>query len=115
MPQQDALQAHHELEKVQVQISELYNHIDILKGAENKHKSDLEDAKGDHLIITDHAMVRYLERCNGVSFDHVREEMSTPAALMLGRSQGSGVIPIGDGGKARIQNGVMLTVIDGNG
>lgn len=68
-------------------------------------------AKGKQLKVTDHAVVRYLERVHGISLDHVRAEMTTPAAKMLGRNGFSGNVQLPGKAKGVIVDGAMVTVL----
>jgi len=60
------------------------------------------------LIVSDHAVIRYMERVLGLSFYDIKKEIAPDKLL----SMGDGKYPI-DGTKCRavIVNGVVATVI----
>lgn len=60
--------------------------------------------------ISDHALIRYLERVKGVDMDAVRAEMNTPA-LATADEFGCPVVIGRNGERMVIKNGVVVTVI----
>lgn len=65
--------------------------------------------------VTDHAIVRYLERAAGLDIDEVRRRILPPALEALARKGGRGTFPIPgeEGMRAVIDNGVVVTVLGG--
>ena len=66
--------------------------------------------KKSNLHITDHAVIRYLERVRGVDIDAVRREISTKTALIQDYPGATGILV--DGFRYVIANGAILTIHD---
>lgn len=63
------------------------------------------------LDISDHAVLRYLERVKGVSIEAIKAEMRTPG-LDHAERFGAPVLIGRHGERLVIQNGVVVTVIE---
>jgi hypothetical protein len=66
-------------------------------------------AQGDRSILSDHALIQYLERVKGIDLSKFRDEILTPETLSA-VSMGATAIKAG-GAKFKVQNGVIVTVI----
>lgn len=64
-------------------------------------------------IISDHAVIRFLERVYGVDIEAVRREMQTPAVEAAHRF-GCHTIRRGDGTRLKLREGVVTTVLGAN-
>lgn len=65
------------------------------------------------LKVTDHAMVRYMERHYNINMAHVEEELITPDVVKFYKELGDGTYPTGLGAtRVVIENGVIVTVIN---
>lgn len=65
------------------------------------------------LKVTDHAMVRYMERCYNISLQHVEEELITPDVQKYYKEFGDGTYPTGLGStQVVIKQGAIVTVIN---
>lgn len=62
------------------------------------------------VTVSDHAVVRYLERRYGFDFESVRAEIATPALRAAAEAGASGWKV--DGGTFRIQNGTVVTYVE---
>ena len=62
--------------------------------------------------VSDHALIRYMERRMGLDFDKIREEILSIDLQLAATMCGDGKYPIGDGMRAVIQNKVVVTVIN---
>lgn len=60
--------------------------------------------------VSDHAVLRYLERVKGVDVERIRAEMNSPA-LALADTFGAPVLIGRDGERLVIRDGVVVTVI----
>lgn len=87
----------------QARMTELNKRRDIL----NK-KLEKITAK---LTISEHAIIRYIERVIGINIDEITNKILTPEIEAMYNNLGSGKFPI-EGGKARvvIKNNVIVTV-----
>lgn len=74
-----------------------------------------EDGDDHEQVITDHAVLGYMERVQGVNVAAVRREMISSRAVGLVRSMSFGHIAIRRGKgrfKMRIKDGKVITVIE---
>ena len=62
------------------------------------------------LHITDHAVIRYLERVRGVNIEAVRREISAKIALIQDYPGATGILV--DGFRYVVANGAILTIHD---
>lgn len=62
--------------------------------------------------VSDHAVLRYLERVLGLNLDDVRAEILSSGVEAQIRQLGSGKYPLKGGGKAVVNGNVIVTVID---
>lgn len=63
------------------------------------------------VIITEHALLRFLERVKGLDMDAARRECLPEKAEQLVRQLCDGVIPVGASHKVRVREGVVVTVL----
>lgn len=81
----------------------------------NEHRAELEALKGQieqlraKPRVSDHAVIRYLERKYGFSFEAVREGLLTPAVLAAMDMGAEGVKV--DGGSLKIRGRTVTTFI----
>lgn len=68
-----------------------------------KHKPVKKD-------VSDHALVRYLERVVGLDVEAFRLTMLTPAQIKMAKSLKECDIPIGGGVTAVVRGGVVVTI-----
>ena len=62
------------------------------------------------VIISDHAVVRYMERGLGVDMDALRNEIMPERTRRQAAGLGTARIPIGRGLVAVVRNGVIVTL-----
>jgi DNA repair exonuclease SbcCD ATPase subunit len=62
--------------------------------------------------ISDHALIRYLERVHGINITQVKLEIinANVVSLWEGTKQGDGDYPIGNGAQVVIRNNVAVTI-----
>lgn len=60
--------------------------------------------------ISDHAIIRFLERVYGVDIEAVKREMQSPA-LAAAERFGCSTIKRGDGTRLKLREGVVTTVL----
>ena len=64
--------------------------------------------------VTDHAVLRYLQRVAGVDIEKLREEIKKETSL-AGGVLGSGKYMIGGGFRAVVSDGRVVTIIESKG
>lgn len=115
----------HELKQLRTRISKQRAESEVLKdevrdaqrkASESRRKlSGLEDqlreAQNTELIVTEHAILRYLERVVGLNLDEVKNKILTDTIRAQTKALGrSGRFP-NDGFKVIMENGAVTTVI----
>lgn len=61
--------------------------------------------------VTDHAIIRYLERCAGVNVNEIREQMLAAGRVDIIQQVRTGKVPIGNGVKLVLRDGVVVSVV----
>ncbi len=68
--------------------------------------------KSDNLIVSEHAILRYLERVKKVDLELLCDEILTKEVIEAYQQLGDGKYPINNEYKVVIKDNVVLTVID---
>jgi len=72
---------------------------------------EILDANTVQVVITDHAIVRFLERVKGIDRKQVENEILTPEILrLINQLGGNGTYPGKDGFSVCMKNGVVKTI-----
>lgn len=61
--------------------------------------------------VTDHAVLRYLERVMGLDVEAIRETILTEESKVWIKTVGHGKFPIGNGHFVKVVNGVVVTIL----
>lgn len=77
----------------------------------DKINAELKRAEQGPPTISEHAILRYLERKYELDIEEVKKEMVTDKTLALVSQLGDGKYPIDGGGKLVIKNNVAVSVI----
>ena len=78
--------------------------------AVDKQIADLVEAEP---VVSEHAILRFLQRGIGIDMDDVRNEIMTPNVRAVATNNGSGRVPISKGCTALVKKGVVTTVVGG--
>lgn len=78
------------------------------------HEIQKLKAKQRDLVISEHAILRYLERVWGMDIEAIKQEMVPPTAREAIRALGNGLFPAGKH-KIRVRDGVVVTVTSKEG
>jgi len=73
-------------------------------------KREIKDLQESDVIVTEHAMLRYLERAMGLDLGEIKKKILTEQNIVLIENMGSGKYPIGDGLKAVVKGRVVVSV-----
>ena len=82
--------------------------IQTRKSIENQIKQIQESNKG--VTMSEHAMLRYIERVLGFELSQITDKILTPEFNKAVRAMGDGKIPMPDGARAVVKNGVIVTI-----
>lgn len=63
------------------------------------------------ILVTEHALLRFIQRAYGVNIERLSQEIASDIAHYVG-TLGSGKFPLSRGGRAIVQNGVVVTVVE---
>lgn len=64
-----------------------------------------------NIYVTDHALVRYMERVKGIDLDAVRREILTPERVAMIKA-GAVRIKIEGGNELRIKESAVVTIVN---
>lgn len=62
--------------------------------------------------VTEHALLRYIERAYGVDLEEIRKQIMTPQMANAIRTLGSGKYPLPGGGKAVVKGLNIVSVVE---
>lgn len=62
--------------------------------------------------VTEHALLRYIERTYGVDLEEIRKTILTPTTVSAIKALGSGKYPLPCGGKAVVKGMAIISVVD---
>ena len=72
----------------------------------------LEQRQAGRVIISEHAMLRYLQRVKGLDLDAICREIITDDLQAQIQTLGDGKYPIGNGYRVQVVNQTIVTVIE---
>lgn len=103
-----------EMEVLKIQKNSIGQEIQSKNSQIMKVKSELKklNKKEDNLIISEHAILRYLERVKKVDLELLCDEILTKEVIEAYKQLGNGKYPISKQYKVVIKDNVILTVID---
>ncbi len=77
-------------------------------GSINKEIAQLQDSE---IIISEHAILRYLERSKGFDIETIKNEILNDTTKLAIQNMGSGKYPIGNGLKACVKNNTVVSIV----
>lgn len=91
----------------------LEERLDVAKkGLEKINKEIISIKKNNKLILSEHAILRYLERSLKIDLKDIEAEIITDNLRTQHRMLGNGKYPIGNGCKAVIRDNVIVTITE---
>jgi len=118
----------HELKQLQVQITKLNAEIEALISEANNannaanqklnYRKTLQKKIDDYAernkepIVSEHALLRYIERVYGINLDDVRSNILSPSTRKAIQVVGSGKFPLDAGGRAVVKGNTIVTIED---
>lgn len=120
-----ALKQKEELKKLQSLLVKQKSEIDLIRRerqliderlstAERNLKKTEDELKklktGNKIIVSEHAVLRYLERTMELDLKAVENEILTEETLRQYRTLGNGKYPVSNGCKAVIKDNIVLTI-----
>ena len=65
----------------------------------------------EKVIVSEHAILRYLERVEGLDIESIKRKMVSNSAERQIKNLGSGIFPVGASHKLRVRKGYVVTVL----
>jgi chromosome segregation ATPase len=110
-----------ELKKFEEERENLKNNIGVIQKQLNKINSEIDNLnnkitklkdKNKDLIVSEHAILRYLERVENFNLDEIINKICIDDLKKMYQTLGNGTFPIKDSNfSVKIKNGVILTVL----
>lgn len=106
--------------KLEIEVKELEREASESQKACSKARNKLDNIKKEisllkekEVIVTEHAVIRYLERVMGLDIDQVKKEILTTnlKCQLAMLNNGNGKYPIGNGCKAVIKDNTVVSVV----
>lgn len=63
-------------------------------------------------VVSEHALLRFIERIYGVDLDEVRNKILTPTTIKALKVMGSGSFPLEAGGRAVVRGNTIISITD---
>ncbi len=103
-----------EMEALKMQKNSISQEIQAKNTQVMKVRSELKklNKASDNIIISEHAILRYLERVKKIDIELLSGEILTPKVIEAYDKLGDGKYPINNQYKVVIKDNVVLTVID---
>lgn len=118
--------SHAQIKSLEVRKNDIENDIKLLKGQREeinkrieKEESQLKNIKNQletirkrdgGIVITEHAILRYLERVKGINLETAKEEILSPKAREIALTLNNGKIPSGNH-KVILKNNRVVSVV----
>jgi hypothetical protein len=67
--------------------------------------------KAKAVMVSEHSILRYLERVRGVDLDQVKKEIMPEATIQRIRAMGNGEYPVGGSHTLRVRDNTVITVL----
>jgi len=94
--QKEAQEKQREFSKAQTKLNEINQEIKKLKSSEP--------------VVSEHALLRYLERKYNLDLEDIKREILTNDNVIMIKNMGNGKYPISDGLKAVVKNNTVITI-----
>ena len=103
--------------KLEVELQEEKSVISAMQKACNEKRQKIKTLNAQikaisekEPVLTEHAILRYLERKYSINLDEIRQEILTEDTKSLINTLQSAKIPIGDGLRAVVKNKTIITI-----
>lgn len=96
-----------ECRRERTEVHKLETEIQNSLSSVDKQIGELVDKKP---VVSEHAIIRYLERVKGMDIDLIRREILTEKNVETIKTIGRGKIPIGNGFKLVVKDNIVVSV-----
>lgn len=102
-----------EVEMIEREKELVEERLDIATKRLNEMKKEFNELKKNKkMIVSEHAILRYLERTLGLDLKMIENEILTDDVVKQYKVLGNGKYPMGNGYKAVIKDNVVLTIVE---
>jgi chromosome segregation ATPase len=114
----------HELKQMQVRKTKAEAEVATLKDEMRRAQQAFQEAENrltalnkqiadasKEPVVTEHALLRYVERVMGLDLDQVKSEILTDDTIKLMKTLGDGKYPIHDGHKAVVKGMNVVSIV----
>ena len=105
--------------KLESEIKFLKQEMEEKQGDYHKARLQLKDIKYEigqlkdkDIVVSEHAMLRYLERAMGLDLDDIKQAILTEEIKAYVGKLGNGKYPIGNGLRVVVKDNVVVSVVD---
>ena len=99
-----------EIEEIKAEQRRQSTQINSLMTERQKLNDMVESLIPKKLIVSDHAILRYIERIMGIDVDSIRNTIANDKVQELVNTLGDAKVPIGDGAYAVVKNHSIVTI-----
>lgn len=104
--------------RLEVDLSELAKDLRALKRKHNQTANQLSSVRHEinqlqnsNIIVSEHAILRYLERSKGVDIEVIKNEILTESTRLLILKMGNGKYPVGQGLRVCVKNNTIVSIV----
>ena len=102
-----------EMDELSARRRELDKQAKSLGGRLRKVQSRIKQLQNKGPVVTEHAILRFLQRGIGIDTRQIRDEILTEDVQIMLKQELSGQVPISKGCRAVIKRGVVVSVVGG--
>lgn len=93
------------------QYHEIGKELSLIKTKIDSTEKEIAWLKNDNVVVSDHAVIRYLERVEGMEIHKIRTSILSERVINQIKELGDGKYPIGDGKfRAIVKNNTVITI-----
>ena len=85
--------------------------VSALQGQLSEVEAEIGRIRGSGIIVTDHAVIRYLERVMDLDIHQLRHDILPAHTLKLAMQLGNGQYPIGNGARAVVRDNTVVSIV----
>lgn len=104
--------------KLEVSVADLKKQLVEAQGLHDKALNQLKSVLAEidslavrEVVVTEHAVLRYIERAMGVDIDHIKDQILTSETRRLIENLGNGKYPIGNKLRVIVKNNTIISVV----
>ena len=101
-----------EIDQAMLNKQDVTKRLDVMLQQRNSIDEEIKQLsmKAEQVIVSEHAILRYLERAMNLDLDAIKKEILSESLVASCAAFRSGKFPIGRGIKAVVKNNVIVTV-----